>query len=240
MVRLMPIRLVSMVLSIDNFFLIHGPHNMPELIKILLVDDHQIVIDGVKSLLRKANNIEIVAEALNGNQALEILRNKAIDLMITDIQMPGMDGLTLTQKVKEEMPEIKVLVLSMYQEHEIVNQIFMSNAEGFILKNTGKKELISAIQKIIEGSTYYSREVLSILMEKVIKKPTNQPNVQPLTPREKEILKLIGKEYSTAEIAEALHISPRTVDTHRKHIMQKTESKTIVGLIRLSIANDWL
>lgn len=213
---------------------------MPELIKILLVDDHQIVIDGVKSLLRKANNIEIVAEALNGNQALEILRNKAIDLMITDIQMPGMDGLTLTQKVKEEMPEIKVLVLSMYQEHEIVNQIFMSNAEGFILKNTGKKELISAIQKIIEGSTYYSREVLSILMEKVIKKPTNQPNVQPLTPREKEILKLIGKEYSTAEIAEALHISPRTVDTHRKHIMQKTESKTIVGLIRLSIANDWL
>lgn len=209
-------------------------------IRILIADDHAMFIDGIKSLLRKEENIQVVAEAANGHEALEILESNGIDMLITDISMPNMSGTELAKKVKEDYPDVKVLVLTMYNDREIINEILISEAEGYILKNTGKQELLKAITRIAEGSTYYSNEVMEIVMEN-IKDGNNRheqdERVKELTQRELEILQLICEELSTAEIAEKLFISPRTVETHRKHILQKTQVKTIVGLIKFAINN---
>lgn len=206
----------------------------------MVVDDHGMFIDGLKSLLAKNNKVIVVDEASSGEDALEKLQHTDIDLLITDINMPGMSGTELTQQVKETYPDIKVLVVTMYNDTEIINEILISEAEGYILKNTGKQELYAAIDKVVAGGTYYSNEVLDIILSNIRfedKKPEDTQKVQQLTSREMEILKLICEEYSTIEIAEKLFISPRTVETHRKHILQKTEVKTIVGLIKFAIYN---
>ncbi|MEO0469218.1 MAG: response regulator transcription factor [Bacteroidota bacterium] len=213
-----------------------GPHTP---IRLLIVDDHQIVIDGIKALLRKAQHIEIVGEANDGIEALNLLDEKSVDLLITDIQMPRMDGLALTKKLKDEKPEVKILVLSMYKEPQVANEIFMCGAEGFILKNTGKKELLQAIEKIIGGGTFYSREILQLLMQRHAPQPKQTPKgAARLSPREQEILQLIAQENSTNEIASILSVSPRTVETHRKHMLQKTESRSVVGLMRYAFEHQ--
>lgn len=211
---------------------------MQEFIRVLIVDDHQMFIDGLKSLLRKEKSISVVAEALDGASALQILKEQEVDLMITDINMPGMSGTELTRKVKADFPNVKVMVLTMYNERGIVSEILMTEAEGYILKNTGKQELLNAISRIADSGTYYSNEVASIMMETVKKEKKIAENTKNLTPREIEIIRLITREFSSAQIAETLFISPRTVDTHRKNILQKTNSKTIVGLIRFAFENN--
>ncbi|MCB9360854.1 MAG: response regulator transcription factor [Flavobacteriales bacterium] len=210
---------------------------MSKEINILIADDHQMFIDGIKSLLRKEAHINFVGEVSNGVEALSFLENNKVDLLITDIDMPEMNGIVLTKKVKQIYPETKVLVLSMHDDKQIISEILLAEAEGYILKNTGKGELTKAIEYIIEGSTHYSKEVLTIMMQQLKKQEQNNEELKGLTERELEILKLIVQEYSTANIAEQLFISPRTVDTHRKHIMQKTQSKTIIGLIKFAFRN---
>ncbi|MEL6843396.1 MAG: response regulator transcription factor, partial [Bacteroidota bacterium] len=137
-----------------------------EAIRLLLVDDHQIVMDGIRALLRKASHLNIIGEALNGQEALAFLEEGKVDLMICDIHMPIMDGLELTKICKERYPDIQILVLSMNREPQMVNDIFMAGAEGFVLKNTGRKELLKAIEQLQQGATYYSREILQILMQR--------------------------------------------------------------------------
>lgn len=203
-----------------------------EAIRLLLVDDHQIVMDGIRALLRKASHLNIVGEALNGQEALTFLEEEKVDMMICDIQMPIMDGLELTKICKERYPDIQILVLSMNREPQMVNDIFMAGAEGFVLKNTGRKELLKAIEQLQQGATYYSREILQILMQRHRPTAPSLPQSASLSPREHEVLQLIAEEYATPAIAERLHISPRTVETHRKHLLQKTASRTVVGLIR--------
>lgn len=159
-------------------------------------------------------------------------------MLITDISMPGVSGIELTRWVKQNYPEIKVLVLTMYNDREIVNEILMSEAEGYILKNTGKQELINAINRINDNSTYYSTEVLNIMMTRLKKQKSIEENIAILTPREIEILRLIMEEFSSEEIADKLFISKHTVDTHRKNIIQKTNTRTIVGLLKFAIENN--
>jgi DNA-binding NarL/FixJ family response regulator len=209
-------------------------------LKIVIAGDHQMFIDGVKLLLKKEKSFEIIGEALNGNVALEMVGQKKPDLLITDINMPGMSGTELTKMVKEKFPETKVLVLTMYNDREIVSEILHTEAEGYILKNTGKQELIDALTRIADSGTYYSNEVMNIMMMQVRKKKKIEEQTQHLTPREIEIIRLITKEYSSAQIAETLFISPHTVDTHRKNILAKTKVKTLVGLIRFAYDNELL
>jgi DNA-binding NarL/FixJ family response regulator len=208
-----------------------------ETLKVLLVDDHQMLIDGIKSLLRKEKHIAFCGECHDGIEALNFIEQNEVDLIITDINMPNMGGIELTQKVKKKFPTIKVLVLSMYNDKAIISEIIASEAEGYILKNTGKEELINAIEKITNNGTYYCNEVISVLMQNIKKEKTIEHVEHQLTPREIEIIKLITEEFTTNEIAEKLFISPRTVDTHRKNILEKTKSKTIVGLIKFAFAN---
>ena len=205
---------------------------------ILIVDDHQMFIDGIQSLLIGQDKYSITHEANNGVDALQLLEKQMVDILISDLSMPGMSGTELVRTVKEKYPDLKVLVLSMHNNRETVGEILMSEAEGYILKNTGKKELLKALDRITEGSTFYSKEVMSIMLEKVQKEKKISEETQHLTERELEILRLIVQEFSSEEIAGQLFISRRTVDTHRKHILKKTASKTIVGLIKFAFRNE--
>lgn len=208
-----------------------------DIVNILIADDHQVFIDGLKFHIQKDKRFKIVAEALNGKAALEKIKNQKIDLLITDVNMPEMDGVILTKEVKKNFPYIKVFVLTMYNDRETVSEILMAEADGYVLKNTDKNQLIKAINSIADGNTYYSNEILSIMMEKVRKEKKQEEEIRELSEREKEVLRLIAMEFSSEQIAEKLFISRRTVDTHRQHIFEKTKAKTIVGLIKFAIRN---
>jgi DNA-binding NarL/FixJ family response regulator len=214
---------------------------MSKELRIVIVDDHQMFIDGVRSLLRKESNLIFVHEANRAEDMLAYIsaHSGEIDLLITDISMPGMTGTELTKKVKAQFPHIMVLVLTMYNDPAILNEILQSEAEGYILKNTGRQELVNAIGKIMDNGTYYSNEVIN-LMKSHNRKTAQGDGKEELTSREVEILKLVCEEYTTADIAEKLFISPHTVDTHRKNILKKSGHKTIVGLIKYAFENNIL
>lgn len=207
-------------------------------INILLVDDHKMFVDGIKMLLENQSGIKVVAEASNGIEALKILETCEINFVVTDISMPEMNGIELTKKIKQLHPSIKVLVLSMNNDRAIVGEIMMSEAEGYILKNTGREELVNAINKISNGGTFYSNEIVKIMMDKVKKEKQQDQELKLLSEREIEIVKLIVEENSSEEIAQKLFISKRTVDTHRTNIMDKIKVQSVVGLIKFAYRNN--
>lgn len=202
--------------------------------KVFLVDDHAILLDGVKSLLVKEESLEVVGESNSAEDALEFLKRNDVDLLITDFNLPGMDGLSLLRLVKKIKPETRVIVLSMHDESHLVKEILREGVDGYVLKNDSHKELIQAIQFVKEGKIYLSNNINRIIINSL-----NFPDEDRLlTDREREILKLIAKEYSNKEIAEQLFISERTVETHRKNIFRKTKTSSLVGLIKFAYANN--
>lgn len=209
-----------------------------EKIRLLVADDHQVVQDGIKLLLRKVENFEIVAAVNNGEEAFEYLQNNTIDVLLTDISMPKMDGLALTKKVKATFPDTKVIILSMHNETSIVQDAISAEADGYVLKNTGRKELEEAILKVADGGIYYSAEIVKIIMKGIQLDKKIESNTKTLSDREIEVLQLVCDELTTNEIAEKLFLSPLTIDTHRKNILKKTGTKSIVGLIKFAIANQ--
>ncbi len=202
--------------------------------RLLIVDDHQMLLDGIRALLQDVPSFQIVAEAHNGNQALEELKKTSVDIVVTDISMPDMNGIELTQKIKSEYPDIKVLTLSMFSEKQTIREMVDAGVSGYILKNTGKEELVGALTKIAAGGIYFGDEVTNEMMRMMSDNDREHEKkiAVTLTFREKEILKLIAKEYSNVQIAAELFISERTVETHRKNIFRKTNTKSIVGLIK--------
>ncbi|MBU2554743.1 MAG: response regulator transcription factor [Bacteroidales bacterium] len=205
----------------------------------LIADDHKIIRDGIMSLLRDEKTLKIVAQAGNGAEVLEILKIKAIDLIIMDISMPILDGIETTKKVKKLYPETKVLILSMYDEENYVSEVFKSGASGFILKNTGKAELTTAIASICANKPYFSSEITQTYLNSLSKPEFKEPDLKSnLSEREIEVLRLIVGEYSNQEIAEILFISVRTVDAHRRNLINKTESKTTAGLVKFAILHN--
>lgn len=213
------------------------PQTSPPPLQTLLVDDHKMVIDGLRLILSKRQDIKIAAEVYDGTEAVDYLKTNPIDLVITDINMPNMSGTELTKHIKSNYPDTKILVLTVDNDSEVIHEILLAEAEGYILKNAGKQELLTAIDRLKEGGTYYSNEVLSAVTERYIKKEKAEDLTKDLTTREKEIIQLICQELTTAEIAGRLFISPLTVETHRKNILKKTKVKTIVGLIKFAIEN---
>lgn len=210
----------------------------PTPIRVLIVDDHQMFLDGLKMLLSGLDFLDLAGEANDGAAALNYLRQHEVDLLITDYNMPGMSGLELTEAVKAEFPDVKVLVLTMYNDRSIIEAILMAEADGYILKRTGREELTRAIRTIHDHGTFYSNEVMAIMMDNIRREKKTVPQQEALSPREEEVLQLICQEFSSTEIAEKLFISKHTVDSHRKSIIQKTQAKSIVGLIKYAIVND--
>jgi DNA-binding NarL/FixJ family response regulator len=202
--------------------------------KILLVDDHTILLDGVKSLLSKEDDLQIVGQAGSAEAALEFLKKQDVDLIITDYSMPGMDGLSLLNTVKRIAPNTKIILLSMHDEVHLVKEILKAGVNGYVLKKDTHKELLNAIHDVNNGKVYLSSDVNKMLITNL----NNPDEGKLLTDREREILKLIAKEYTNKNIAEELFISERTVETHRKNIFKKTGTNSLVGLIKFAYANN--
>lgn len=201
-------------------------------IKIALVDDHQIVLDGLSALLKDVDNIQIVFTTTQPNSIETFLNNRKVDILITDIMMPDMSGIELARKIKKDFPEIKIMALSMNCDWQTVNELINKvEIAGYALKNIDKEELINAIVKIAsENGFYFSNEVLDEL-DKLKHIKTQNANTQ-LTQREIEIIRLIEKEMGNKQIAAELFISERTVETHRKNIFRKTKTNSILGIVK--------
>ncbi len=199
--------------------------------RIAIVDDHQIVIDGIKALLQGQHGLEIVIESTDPLKMEDLLEKHPVDILLTDVMMPGMNGAELAKVVRKRFPQIRILALSMSGQGDLVNQMIQdSDIAGYVLKNIGKQELVKALEKIAAGGIYFSDEVLDELMkDKERKKETEEAH---LTIREIEIIRLIEKEYSNKKIAETLFLSERTVETHRKNIFRKTRTSSLIGLIK--------
>jgi DNA-binding NarL/FixJ family response regulator len=204
--------------------------------KILIVDNHAIVLDGLKSLLSKFEGIEIAGVASNGEEGLKQLAQTKAELVITDLNMPGMDGLEFIKTVRNDFPPTKIIVLSLHDEPHFIRNIMKQRVQGYILKNDASSELVEAVERILDGKTFFSSKINQALMEQL-----NEPNCEKLlTERELEIIKLIAKEFSNKQIADQLFISERTVETHRKNIFRKTNSNNIVGLIKYAYNNNMI
>lgn len=210
-------------------------------INILIADDHQLVIDGLKSMLLREAQYHVAAEASNGQQALSLVMAdpQKFRIIITDITMPLMSGIDLCKSVKAQYPWIKVLILSMHNSISIVKDAVAAEADGYMLKNTGQDEFLKGLGRIVENGTYFSQDILPIIFS-TLQKDKGSPLKSALSQREKEVLELIVQEYTSREIAEKLHISKQTVDTHRLNIMQKTNCQTLVGLIKYAIQSGFI
>ena len=213
-------------------------------IRILLVDDHQVVREGLKSYFENDPQFVIVGEAANGIEALEMLYKLKTDVVLTDINMPQMDGLQLTQEIIGRAKPPKILVLTTFDEPQYIKQLMNSGADGYLFKNSGIDELKNAILKVYDGETFLSDEVSQKLASFVLmgksKKPTIKNRVagDDLTERELEVLKLVIEENSNSEIAEKLSISIRTVEAHKRKMIEKTGVRNLAGLIMYAINNQ--
>ncbi|KAA1245864.1 response regulator transcription factor [Aquimarina sp. RZ0] len=209
-------------------------------IHVLIVDDHQIVIDGIRSLLKSSDAIHIAGEALNGKEALTLLAQKTIDIIILDIEMPIMNGIELTKIIKEQYTDIKVLILTMYDTPEFVQQAIEIEADGYILKNRGSEELELALQTLAGGEEYYGKEANKTLRSGVRKKKNSTSTEVQLTKREIDVLQLIAEGKTTPQIADQLCIAHSTVETHRRNLIEKTQVENATkGLIKFAIKNKY-
>ncbi|MCB0508380.1 MAG: response regulator transcription factor [Bacteroidetes bacterium] len=208
------------------------------MIKIIIVDDHQMLIDGLKAILSTQNDIELIKSYTNGFLLLEELEHHNPDIILTDISMPEINGIELTKKIKEKFSEIKIIALSMSNEISDINKMLDVGISGYVLKNVGNQELIDAIKKVAQGKMHFSDEVTEEMIKNKHSAPKKNTEHPKLTERELQILQLIVEENSNAEIAQKLFISERTVETHRKNMIRKFNTKTIVGLIKYAIDNQ--
>ena len=207
--------------------------------EILLVDDHIMFSDGLRSILKSNTDIKSITSVTNAEEGFELLSTKPYDLVITDIGLPNMSGIELIKKVKARSIDVPFLVLSMHIGRELVKEILYAEAEGYLLKKASKAELLSALNRLINGGTYYGNEISSIMMDLINeKKPNKLKAKDELTSREREILQLICRELSSKQIANELNIGVSTVETHRRSMFQKTNSKSVIGLVRYAVENN--
>lgn len=209
-------------------------------IKILVVDDHKIIRDGISSLLHDQPEYMVVAEASNGREALAVLAKTKIDIAIVDINMPEMNGIECTRQINEKFEDTRVIALTMHSEEIYLTKMIEAGAVGYILKNLGKKELLSALSAVVEGKHYYSPEItLAVIKELTNPRKEKEKDARvELTAREMEVLELIVRENSNQEIADKLSISVRTVDAHRRNLLEKTGVRNTAGLVKYSINNQ--
>ena len=208
--------------------------------KVFLVDDHQIVRDGIRSLIEDAKDIFIIGEAGDGDEMLSMLDTAQPDIILLDISLPGRNGIELIPEIKEQYPQIKILILSMYNADDYIFNAVRAGANGYLPKNSSKDELLDAVRQICEGNDYFGEEVHKIIVNSYIsmaKDDKSPEKKQQLSVRELEILKLFAEGYSNKQIADKLFISVRTVESHKNHIMQKFGFKSTVEMVKYAIKN---
>ncbi len=208
-------------------------------IKIMLVDDHKVIRDGIRSYLEEDYHYTVVAEASNGYMALEALKENEVDIVLIDINMDEMDGITATKEISILHPDVKVIAMTMLNENQHIKKMMSAGASGYLLKNCSEEEIKAAINTVMKEENYYCHEVTNIVMNNLSRKKKTKTSrfvvETPLTDREKEVLKLILMEMSNKEIASELFISMRTVDAHKRNLLEKTGARNLAGLALYAI-----
>lgn len=229
-----------MLLQVNHLIFVEAKSD-PTMINILIADDHQLLIDGIKAALAGISDFSITAEVYNGYQVLEKLDSGIpADVILMDINMPKLDGLSCTKMVRKKYPNVKVIALSQYDEKRFVKQMVKNGASGYLLKDSGRDILEKAIRAVSGGETYFCERLSMRLINQELKMADTKSLFPKLTEREIEILRLIGNEYSSQQIADKLFISFHTVESHRANLMSKAGVKNTAGLIRWATENDFL
>lgn len=211
------------------------------MINILIVDDHQIILDGLKALLYGTEKEYKLSVALSGADAIRIAEEQAIDIILLDVNLPDISGFEVCKTIKTKKETIKIIALTMHGEVGYINKMIKSGADGYILKNAGKGEILQAIENVLKGERHFGKEVTDKLISgQRSSRSKSQGMIQKLTRRENEILKLITEELTTDEIAQRLFISSTTVISHRKSLLRKLNAKNTAGLVKAAYEFDLL
>lgn len=201
------------------------------MINVLIADDHQLFIDGLKAMLLDVPGIRVVAEAGNGKEVLQLCEKTPVDLVIMDVNMPEMDGVEATKTLSKKYQDMKILGLSMHLDRYYISDMLKSGASGYLLKNTGKSDLLHAIHTLHSGESYVSEEVNKLLLNSFFKNPSKYQVEEKLSERESQVLDCIANGLTTLEVAEKLFISKNTVETHRKNLLYKLKAKNTAELV---------
>jgi DNA-binding NarL/FixJ family response regulator len=205
--------------------------------RIILADDHQMIREGISALLSNTAGIEIVRTASDGKEVLSALRGREVDLVLMDINMPELDGIQTTKAIKKTHKNVKVLILSMHNKEGFIKNAIEVGADGYILKNTGKSELLLAIERIMSGNTYFSQAVTETLVNNM---RVGRSDGVTLTKREKDILELLSNGHTTAEIADKLVASQHTIETYRRNLLLKFSAKNVSEMIKISMKEGFI
>lgn len=210
-------------------------------ISIALVDDHVLFRKGLAAVLKTFESIEVVHQASNGVELLEMLKNVEVDVVLLDLEMQGMDGMQTTKKLNETFPEVKIIILSMYDDDHFIQHLMELGANGYLLKDTEPEEVIIAVQSAYENGFYFNERVSKVVINGLIKKnkvkPVFRGNVK-LSPRELEVLALICQEQTNVEIGEQLFLSSRTIEGYRNRLLEKTNTRNTAGLVVFALKNN--
>ncbi|MGY3793616.1 response regulator [Aquimarina sp. 433] len=208
--------------------------------KIAITDDHQIVLQGIQTMLEGVNEVTIVGLYNNGAQTLESIGTDQPDILLLDINLPDINGIQLCKKLKQLHTKLKIIAISNYDEVSFIKRMLSNGADGYLLKNTGKLELLSAFKVVLENGKYIQRDIEKKLLNESLGMQTNKGFLVKLTRREKEVLEAIAEELTTQEISEKLFVSVKTIETHRMNIMSKLGAKNSVGIIKKAIEKGLL
>ena len=206
------------------------------MIKILIVDDHKMFVEGLESILSREDDIQIVHRCYEGKEVFNRSLLERTDIILLDINLPDISGIEVTKRILKMKPDIKILVLSMHEEESYISEVLKSGALGYVLKNTGRKELVTAIRTVASGRTYFSEDITNTIMVSLMNsskkaKPARK-EVPKITRREKEVLDLIMEENTNQEIAGKLYISLKTVEAHRSNLLSKLNARNTAGLVK--------
>jgi len=206
-------------------------------IKVLIADDHQIVRQGLRTLLEREPDLEVVAEAENGRSTVRLARESHPEVIIMDVAMPDMNGIEATRQIISEMPKVKVIALSMYADRRFVANMLKAGASGYLLKDCASEELVRAIRVVLTHKTFLSPGVADIVVKDYVQAPLGSEvsAFSVLSNREREVLQLMAEGRSTNQIAECLHVSVKTVETHRQQMMQKLKMHSVAELTKYAI-----
>ncbi|MBI5409823.1 MAG: response regulator transcription factor [Nitrospirae bacterium] len=206
-------------------------------IRILLVDDHKILRDGIRSLLKEYPDLEVVGEAADGRTALRLVKELSPDVVIMDISMPDLNGIDATRRILADQPRIKVMALSMHYDKHFVSEIFKAGASGYLLKECAFEEMAHAIRVVMDNKTYINPQIASLIVESLINNSSRSSHqaFSLLTEREREVLQLIAEGKSTKQIASQLNVSSKTVESHRRQVMGKLNIRNVADLTKYAI-----
>lgn len=207
------------------------------MIRVLLADDHKMFVEGLYSILSHEEGFKILGQASDGLELMELLKTNQPDVIVLDINMPRMDGIESASRIVKDYPDIKILIVSMFRKSVMIERLMKIGVNGYILKDAGKKELLAAVRSVAMGTDYFGEEVKEKIIESIQRRDNGEIE---LTEREIEILEQIAKGYTTNQISENLFISPHTVETHRKNLMNKAQTNNVVKLINWGRENEWL